>query len=158
MQASGLIAKNDDGRYALTEFGEGLRTPVIGLAIWGMGMLAGHPELMEKSRPDMVALCMTAAVDPAMLTGLDFECDVDTGDLFTVSVHESELSVSSGTHSGPRVHRLRCSATVFLALTAGLLQLGDAVNSESAHVEGSLDDLRAMFGAFAAACRVHVPS
>jgi len=38
LQQAGVVTKTPSGSYALTQYGEGLRTPVIGLGLWGLGL------------------------------------------------------------------------------------------------------------------------
>jgi len=43
----------------------------------------------------MVALCMTVAIAPGRLSGLALECDVDTGERFSMTVGDGALRVRS---------------------------------------------------------------
>ncbi|KXF53944.1 hypothetical protein AXA44_42980 [Rhodococcus sp. SC4] len=39
LQGVGVVEKTSSGTYALTKFGEGLPMPVIGLGLWGLGLM-----------------------------------------------------------------------------------------------------------------------
>ncbi|MFI6772150.1 hypothetical protein [Nocardia sp. NPDC050412] len=133
----------------LTEFGEGLRAPVIGFGLWGLGLMSEGIEL-ETARPDMVALCMTGAVSPNLLSGLNLECVVHTPEVSTMSVRESALSVASGESQSESPIRLHCSSATFIALTMGTLTSAQAGWAGDARVLGKGTGLPKLFTAFAA--------
>ncbi|WP_433709243.1 winged helix-turn-helix transcriptional regulator [Nocardia sp. CA-084685] len=152
LQGVGVVAKASSGAYALTEFGEGLRTPVIGFGLWGLGLMSEGIE-PETARPDMVALCMTGAVSPNLLSGLNLVCVVHTPEVFTMSVRASALSVASGESESESPIRLHCSAATFIALTMGALTLAEARRVGAARVLGKGTGLPKLFTAFAATAR-----
>jgi hypothetical protein len=98
LHAIGVVSRAEPTpEYALTEFGEGLRTPImgLGLGLWGLGLMSSGVD-SSTARPDMVALRMTEAADPGRLADLALECDVDAGERFSMSVSDGVLQVRSG--------------------------------------------------------------
>ncbi len=167
LQGVGIVEKTAGGTYTLTEFGEGLRTPVIGLGLWGLGLMSEGIDT-ETARPDMVALCMTAAVSPNLLSGLAFECEVHTyespeseahaHEIFTMSVRDCALSVVSGPSESESAVMLYCSSATFIALTMDTLTLAEARRTGAARVSGKGTGLPKLFAAFAATTRELEPA
>ncbi|WP_405136462.1 winged helix-turn-helix transcriptional regulator [Nocardia sp. NBC_01388] len=167
LQAAGVVEKTSSGAYALTEFGEGLRGPVIGFGLWGLGLMQEGIDA-ETARPDMVALCMTGAVSPNLLSGLTFECEVytyespesegHTHEVFTMSVREFVLSVLSGPSGSESPIELYCSSMTFIGLIMGSLTLADARRTGQAEVRGKGAGLPKLFAAFAATTRELTPA
>jgi hypothetical protein len=150
------VTKTPSGSYALTEYGEGLRTPVVGLGLWGLGLLSDGIDT-ETARPDMVALCMTVAVSPARLTGIELVCEVHAPEVFTMTVAGATLAVASGPAEEPSRLVLECSADSFIDLALGTLTLAEARRAGAATVRGRGAGLPKLFAAFAAATREFVP-
>jgi DNA-binding HxlR family transcriptional regulator len=153
LQDAGVVAKTPSGAYALTAYGQGLREPVVGLGLWGLGLLS-EGVAWDTARPDMVALCMSGAVAPGRLAGIDLECEVHTNDVFTMRVHDSALSVASGpAEGGGSPLNLHCSPATFFTLSTGTITLVEARRAGEASVVGRGSGLPKLFAAFAATAR-----
>jgi len=135
-----VVTKTPSGSYALTQYGEGLRTPVIGLGLWGLGLLAGVET--GTARPDMVALCMTGAVPLARLTGIDLVCEVHTPEAFTMTAANGTLTVASRPAATSSALVLECSAETFIDLALGTVTLYGVRRTGAATVLGRGPDCR----------------
>ena len=82
LREAGVTERTADGAHVLTEYGEALRAPVVGLGSWGLGLLP--PVDAGAARADMVALVMSGVVAPSRLAGIDL----------TVEVHADDVSPS----------------------------------------------------------------
>lgn len=82
--------------YELTERGEELRGPVLGLARWGLALL-GPPTGEELVRPHWGFLAVQSMMDPALATGKDesYEFHVDD-EVFHIQVRDGQPSASHG--------------------------------------------------------------
>jgi DNA-binding HxlR family transcriptional regulator len=149
----GVVSRTEPAPvYALTEFGEGLRGPVIGLGLWGLGLMSDGVD-PSAARTDMVALCMTVAIAPGRLSGLALECDVDAGERFSMTVEDEALRVRSAPSSAPSATTVTCAAETFVALSLGNEKPADALRSGRLVVHGDAETVRHLFEAFAEAAR-----
>ncbi|MEU5891864.1 winged helix-turn-helix transcriptional regulator [Streptomyces sp. NPDC047461] len=152
----GVVAKAEPTpEYALTEFGEGLRTPIIGLGLWGLGLMSGTVD-SSTARPDMVALCMTEAADPGRLAGLALECDVDAGERFSMSVRDGVLQVRSGPSPASSASTIVCDAGTFIELSLGSETPSAAASSGRLTTGGDSAAVSRLFEVFADAARRHI--
>ena len=156
LQSHGVVDRTEAGAYVLTSEGEGLREPVIALAIWGLRLMAEGD--LAQARPDMVALCMTGAVDPQRLAGLDLTCEFDVGGVFTVGVHGGRMTTVSGSATIDPTSRVTCVPTTFLAIAAGYQDFEEALRSDEVHVEGSADAAASLLAVFTDTCSAYVRS
>ena len=156
LQSHGVAERTETGAYVLTPDGEGLREPVTALAIWGLRLMAEGD--LTQARPDMVALCMTGAVDPQRLAGLDLTCEFDVGGIFTVEVRGGRMTAGSGSATTDPTSRVTCSPTTFLAIAAGYQDFEEALRSDEAHVEGSADAAASLLAVFTDTCSAYLRS
>ncbi|MBY4208007.1 transcriptional regulator [Rhodococcus fascians] len=154
LQSHGVVDKTQSGAYVLTPEGEGLREPVTALAIWGLRLMT--EEDLAQARPEMVALCVSAAVDPDSLAERTLTCEFDVGDVFTVSIEDGRMTTASGSADTVPTSRVALEPTMFLAIAAGYLDLDEALRSGDVHVDGSMDAGRALFAIFSETFRVNV--
>ncbi|MEU1577527.1 winged helix-turn-helix transcriptional regulator [Streptomyces collinus] len=156
LHASGVVSKSETvSEYALTEFGEGLRTPIIGLGLWGLGLMSSDVD-PSTARADMVALCMTVATDPGRLAGLALECDVDVGERFSMSVSHGALRVRSGPSNASSPTTVACDAGTFIALSLGTEKPSAAVEAGRLAIDGDFEAVGRLFEAFTDAARRHM--
>ncbi|MFG2961193.1 winged helix-turn-helix transcriptional regulator [Streptomyces sp. NPDC048291] len=155
LHTTGVVSKAEPtSEYTLTEFGEGLRTPIIGLGLWGLGLMNDGVD-PSTARPDMVALCMTAATDPGRLAGLTLECDVDAGERFSVTVSDGVLQVRSGPSPASSPSTIACDVGTFIALSLGSETPSAAVSSGRLAIGGDIEAVGRLFETFADAARRH---
>lgn len=155
LHAIGVVSKAESAsEYTLTEFGEGLRAPIIGLGLWGLGLMSDGVD-PSTARPDMVALCMTAAVDPGRLGGLALECEVDAGEKFSMTLSDGALRVRSGPSSASSPSKIACDAGTFIAVSLGSETPSAAVSSGRLTTGGDIAAVGRLFEAFADAARRH---
>lgn len=155
LHAIGVISKSEPAtEYTLTELGEGLRVPIIGLGLWGLGLMNSGDEA-STARTDMVALCMTVAADPGRLAGLALECDVDAGERFSMTVGDGVLRVRSGPSLASSPTTVACDAGTFIALSLGTEKPSDASASGRLAIDGDVEAVARLFEAFADAARQH---
>ncbi|GAA3524803.1 winged helix-turn-helix transcriptional regulator [Aeromicrobium panaciterrae] len=148
LQDAGVAEKSLEGAYALTAYGEVLREPVLGLGLWGLGLM---PDLdTVESRSDMVALVMSAAISPALLGNLELDLEVSAPDLFNISVRDGRMTVRSGPSGTTGGSHLQCAPTAFFALSLGTMSLSDEIGSGGASVEGDIETVSQLFDRFAA--------
>ncbi|MET8421343.1 winged helix-turn-helix transcriptional regulator [Streptomyces sp. NPDC005134] len=155
LHTTGVVSKAEStSEYTLTEFGEGLRTPIIGLGLWGLGLMSDGVD-PSTARPDMVALCMTAATDPGRLAGLALECDVDAGERFSMTVSDGVLQVRSGPSPASSPSTITCDVGTFIALSLGSETPSAAVSSGRLAIGGDIEAVSRLFETFADAARRH---
>ncbi|WP_369264830.1 winged helix-turn-helix transcriptional regulator [Streptomyces sp. R35] len=153
LHAIGVISKTGPAsEYALTDFGEELRVPVIGLGLWGLGLMSNGVDL-PAARTDMVALCMTVAIAPGRLAGLALECDVDAGERFSMTVGDGALRVRSAPSPASSPTTVACDAGTFIALSLGNEKPSAATASGRLAVNGDIEAVNHLFEAFAEAAR-----
>lgn len=149
----GIVSKSEPTPvYSLTDIGEGLRVPVIGLGLWGLGLMTDGVD-PSAARTDMVALCMTAAIAPGRLSGLALACAVDAGERFSLTLGDGALRVRSALSSAPSPTTVACAAETFVALSLGNEKPADALRSGRLVVDGDAQAVVRLFEAFAEAAR-----
>ncbi|WP_133799670.1 winged helix-turn-helix transcriptional regulator [Kribbella caucasensis] len=156
LQGAGVVSKTEAGAYVLTAYGEGLREPVIGLSLWGLGLMSNVDP--ATARADMVALAMSGALTPARLEGLDLSVEVHVGDVFTMTVGGGVMNVRSGPSESPSALRLRCSPSAFIDLSLGSTTLAGARRSGEVRTEGKAPGLPRLFAVFGATAREYAPN
>ncbi|WP_188110586.1 winged helix-turn-helix transcriptional regulator [Aeromicrobium ginsengisoli] len=154
LQEAGVAEKTPAGAYALTAYGEGLREPVIGLGLWGLGLM---PDIHTvEARPDMVALVMSGAISPTLLSDLEVDVEVTTPEVFTMSVRDGRMVVRSGPSGSPATSRLRCISTEFIDLSLGAMTLSDKLRSGDVQIDGDVDRVSRLFDHFAVTAHEHL--
>lgn len=152
LQSVGVIVKTSDRRYTLTGLGEGLRTPILGLATWGLGLTGGH--LPAEPRADMVALTISSMARPAHLGNQTARAEVTCADeTFTITIDHRGMQTRSGPAASTDTPRLRCTGETFVDLALGRTSLEAAIDSGDATSEGDQPELAAVITAMAAAVR-----
>ena len=101
MQATGLVTRTDDDRYALTEWGEGLRDVVFAIGRWAYPLM-GELEEGETFRSHWIAHPVAAlfpGVDPSRpeLT-IEVRCD---GRPMTIHSRDGRVRVDPGPAAAP---------------------------------------------------------
>ncbi|MGP4092220.1 winged helix-turn-helix transcriptional regulator [Streptomyces sp. KR55] len=153
LHAIGVVSKAEPTpEYTLTDFGEELRAPVIGLGLWGLGLMSNSVD-PSTARTDMVALCMTVAIAPGRLAGLALECDVDAGERFSMTVGDGALRVRSAPSPAASPTTVACDAGTFNALSLGNEKPSAATESGRLAVDGDAEAVNHLFAAFAEAAR-----
>ncbi|OZE99153.1 hypothetical protein CH302_10980 [Rhodococcus sp. 15-2388-1-1a] len=155
LREAGAIEKTAAGAYTLTDFGEGLRQPVIGLAMWGLGLMQGGVDALEP-RPDVIALVLTTLVSADALDGLDVTCQVQSGDDFVIDVQDGRMTVVSGRTDDPDCAHLMCSTATFIQLVSDSTTLDSAIahgDAQIADETGDVHTLMTVLGTTVAAIR-----
>ncbi|MEU8824750.1 helix-turn-helix domain-containing protein [Streptomyces sp. NPDC048636] len=116
--------------YELTERGEGLRDPLIGLGRWALGLPPAADIDPATTRADLIALSVSSIVAPEKLGGLKEIYDLRVGkERFHIEIAEGRM----WTRSGPAPVRpdleVACRLRTFLELVFGRRQAVDAVRS-----------------------------
>ena len=154
LREAGVAEKTPDGAHALTEYGEGLRAPVLGLGAWGLSLLPAFD--VGSARAELVALMMSGVVDPSLLIGIDLSVEVHADEVFTMTVHDGAMAVRSGPGDDPSPVRLHGAAGTVVALLMGSADLDESVRSGDVSVEPTSPALAQLFAAFAATTRRHL--
>jgi DNA-binding HxlR family transcriptional regulator len=101
MQADGIVARTEDDRYALTEWGEGLRDVVFAIGRWAYPLM-GPIEPDETFRSHWIAHPVAAlfpGVDPSRP---ELTIEVRCGDTpMTVRSHEGRVTAEQGSAAAP---------------------------------------------------------
>lgn len=154
LREAGVTERTADGAHVLTEYGEGLRAPVLGLGSWGLSLLPAFD--VRSARAELVALVMSGVVDPSLLAGIDLAVEVHADEVFTMTVQNGAMAVRSGPGDDPSPVALHCEAGTFVALLMGSADLDDSVRSGDVSVERTSPSLAQLFAAFAATTRKHL--
>lgn len=127
LTGQGVLSRADDQRYQLTELGEQLREPVLGLARWGMEFLAAPGPGMVV-RPHWGFLAVQAMMDPARAAGVDesYEFEVD-GLVFHIAVEAGVPRAAEGPPAHPPAMRAKTDARTFIEIGTGRLTPFEAV-------------------------------
>ncbi|ONH51313.1 hypothetical protein BLL36_22920 [Pseudomonas cedrina subsp. cedrina] len=103
--------------YELTELGERLRTPVLALGFWGLGLPVDERIDPSSARAELIALCLTCAHDPAASVGLQEVYEFQVGpEVFHIRVSDGSLLARSGPCTEPVDIRIQCDMDTFIAL------------------------------------------
>ncbi|MBC6467399.1 transcriptional regulator [Actinomadura alba] len=122
--------------YELTEQGESLRTAVLDLARWGLGML-GTPEAEEVVRPRWGVLAVEAMIDPRH-AGPDevYEFRLDD-EVFHIDVKDGRVKVLHGKAPAEPALVVRTDAVTFVEIGAGRLNPLEATLTRRVVMEGA---------------------
>lgn len=154
LRDAGVTGKSADGAHILTSYGEGLRTPVLALGSWGLGLLP--PVETGAARADMVALVMSGVVTPSRLAGIDLTVEVHADDVFTLAIRDATMTVRSGPVDSTSAVRLHCEPGTFVDLVLGRADLDASTRTAEIRVENPSPSLQQLFAAFAATSRDHL--
>ncbi len=122
--------------YELTELGKALEPVVVELSRWGFRLL-GTPRGEDDLRPAWAAVALRSAFDAEAVRGSKdtFEFRID-GEVFHVRVGEGGVEARQGPADEPDL--VVAGATeAFIAVAAGRMGPGEAVEAGSIWVEGS---------------------
>jgi DNA-binding HxlR family transcriptional regulator len=129
LTAAGVVHREDEVgrkavRYRLTDLGEGLREPILGLVRWGAAVMGAGPRPTDVVQPQWLGLALEAFLDPIGPTTtrpLDPCILVRAGDLeFTVRPSHATSRVVLGRADRPDA-TLTASPAVVLGLFSGAL-------------------------------------
>jgi len=142
LTAAGVVAQGAPGRrtagYVLTELGNRLREPVIGLARFGLGLAIAHPPAPGGTvRPSWAALAVEAMIDDERAGDVTetYLFDVD-GELFYVDVAGGRARVVRGAVDEPDL-TVRADAASFFRLGLNQLDPIEALVGGEVSVAGS---------------------
>lgn len=103
--------------YELTELGEQLRKPLLGLGVWGLQLPADERIDLRGMRAELIALSLGGVSHPAASVGLQaiYEFHVDA-EVFHIRVKDSDMAARSGSAGALADMVLRCDLKTFLDL------------------------------------------
>lgn len=103
--------------YELTESGEQLRGPLLGLALWGAGLPADDRVDPGTARAELIALCMTAAGSTPTGKRVRESYEFHVGEeSFYIRVDGDEMITRSGPSPSDPAFAVQCDLETFLAL------------------------------------------
>jgi len=134
--------------YALTPFGEGLRKPIMDLALWGMSLTSYENEDLTAARAELIALGLSATVDPARIQNVDALYELQVGaETFHARVGQGAVRVRSGPSATPVDVAVRCTLPVFLGLVLGKVKALQALSQGKVQlISGDRQKLTRLFG------------
>lgn len=149
LEADGVIAKatlpppGAAQVYVLTEMGEGLREPVVGLARWGVGLPLNERLDPATARGALIALVRCATAPADLLAGVRETYDFAVGEeRFHILVDNGRALPRSGpTPVSPDV-AVECDLPTLVMLDAGKLTPAAARRDHSARIGGSAPAVR----------------
>jgi DNA-binding HxlR family transcriptional regulator len=107
--------------YALTEWGEQLRGPLLALGLWGLRLPADDQLDQKNTRAELIALSMSTLNKPEKSKGLRFTHEFQIGtEVFNIQVNDGAMKVFSGRSAGPADVTVICDLETFVAMAAGL--------------------------------------
>lgn len=116
--------------YELTEFGEGLRAPLVSLGLWALGAPPLDGADPETIRAELIALSVSGVASPADLAGGRELYDLHIGDeQFHLQVGEGQMLPRSGPAPVPPDVELICDLPTFIDLVLGNRTAEDAIES-----------------------------
>ncbi|WP_328778920.1 winged helix-turn-helix transcriptional regulator [Streptomyces canus] len=116
--------------YELTEFGEGLRAPLVGLGLWALGTPPLDGTGPETLRAESIALAASGVVSAATLAGARELYDLHIGDEhFHLQVGDGQMLPRSGPAPVPPDVKLTCDLQTFVDLVLGKEKAVDAIES-----------------------------
>ncbi|TCO59653.1 winged helix-turn-helix transcriptional regulator [Actinocrispum wychmicini] len=145
------LAVAGDGRaklYRLTELGQQLRGPVLGLARWGMQFLSVQDLQADEIRPEWGIIAVQAMVDTDRLPEVDETYEFQVGDeRFRVVVQGGAVSFVPGPAGGddaggPAAVVVTSDPDTFIQIGAGMLTAFDALAAGQIKIEGPADAIR----------------
>ncbi len=136
------------GVYELTEMGRSLEPAVVALSRWGSRLIE-EPRDGDECRPAWVVMAIRSLFEPGVAGGLreTYELRID-GEAFQLRVDGGSVEVRQGCADAPDVV-VSGGADTFLALSAGRLAPGEALESGELRIEGdgnALDRCLRMLG------------
>lgn len=128
------------GVYELTEMGRSLEPAVVALSRWGSRLIE-EPRDGDECRPAWVVMAIRSLFEPGAAGGLreTYELRID-GEAFQLRVDGGSVEVRQGCADAPDVV-VSGGADTFLALSAGRLAPGEALESGELRIEGDGDAL-----------------
>jgi len=128
------------GVYELTEMGRSLEPAVMALSRWGSRLIE-EPRDGDECRPAWVVMAIRSLFEPGAAGGLreTYELRID-GEAFQLRVDGGSVEVRQGCADAPDVV-VSGGADTFLALSAGRLAPGEALESGELRIEGDGDVL-----------------
>jgi DNA-binding HxlR family transcriptional regulator len=139
----------DDGRaklYRLTEHGQQLRGPVLGLARWGMQFLSAADREGAEVRAEWGIIAVQAMVDVDRLPDVDETYEFTVGDetiWVVVSAGEVRFVPNSQTRPTEAVSvTVTSDPDTFIQIGAGMIGAFDALAAGQIKIEGPSDAIR----------------
>ena len=128
------------GVYELTEMGRSLEPAVVALSRWGSRLIE-EPRDGDECRPAWVVMAIRSLFEPGAAGGPreTYELRID-GEAFQLRVDGGSVEVRQGCADAPDVV-VSGGADTFLALSAGRLAPGEALESGELRIEGDGDVL-----------------
>lgn len=123
--------------WELTEFGEGLRAPLVGLGLWALRTPALDGADPETLRAESIALSASGVIPPAALAGARTLYDLHVGDEhFHLQVGNGQMLPRSGPAPVAPDVEMTCDLQTFLDLVLGTKKAVDAIESGTLTVVG----------------------
>jgi DNA-binding HxlR family transcriptional regulator len=133
--------------YELTEWGTELEPVVTQLGAWGAR--SPVPPDHREIGPDSIVLALRSLFDAEAAGDLEASYELLIGeDRYRVDIGAGKLSLSRGEVDSPAVRIALDDATTLAALLTGQLALDDALETSTAHIEGSKKEARQFLGLF----------
>lgn len=130
VQRTTLPAPANVAAYELTEFGEGLRAPLVGLGLWALGAPPLDGTDPETMRAELIALSASGVISPDALQGSRELYDLQVGDeRFHLQVGEGRMLPRSGPAPVEPDVGLTCDLQTFVDLVLGNKTAPAAVKS-----------------------------
>ncbi|GLW89807.1 winged helix-turn-helix transcriptional regulator [Actinokineospora globicatena] len=122
-------------RYQLTELGEQLRQPLLGLAKWGLGFLS-EDDRGGTTRAEWGFLAVQSMVRRDAVPEVDdtYQFRVDDQD-FTIAVREGRVRFTRGTATEPDL-TVACDAETFIRVGARMTSPAEVIASGAVRVSG----------------------
>jgi DNA-binding HxlR family transcriptional regulator len=134
--------------YALTEAGEELGPPILGLARWGLKWAMGERRETETFHPGWAVLGLRACFDAEAAAGLRAVYEFRIGDeVFHARVEQGTLEARHGPAQHPDA-TLTLGEAAFIAVTSEGRTFADLVASGAAAASGDAEALRRLTGLF----------
>jgi DNA-binding HxlR family transcriptional regulator len=124
--------------YRLTDVGEQLRHPLLGLARWGLGLL-GEQDRAGATRAEWGFLAVQSMVVRDAVPDVDdtYEFRVDE-QVFVIEVRAGDVRFRRGAASDPNM-TVECDANTFVRVGARMLSPSDAVLTGDVQIKGDPD-------------------
>lgn len=144
VQRTELPPPADVQAYALTDRGEALRGPLLGLALWGLELPAHDGPTSTPVRSELLALTLTSTqtrpADPRRRGSVEFHIG---DEVFHLALREGRYLARSGPAATEPAARVVCDQAAFVALARRTTTPAEAVRvGRASVVSGS----RAAFG------------
>lgn len=146
LEAAGVIRRASEGKrppYELTDLGDQLREPILGLARWGLPLL-GERRADDQVRPSWGMLGLESMLHPERTAGMaaTYQFDID-GDVFSARVNDGTVEVRQGPAARPDLW-VKADSNTFLEVGARALTPTDAMLSGRMVLEGDPNALVAL--------------